>query len=213
MFRKVFIPVCAVLLFSCSGKNKEQVLNMSDLTPHAKKEVRDSQMVKDTTNPSLFNLSLADSCGIRIQEFSELNDPMFPDRFMPKSKFKLNLHAKESSLVMGQWTYTDSVKTMNAFFNWLDCFGPECKAIKLGEEANMQKDGLLFFINDTSMTYLTSKLKLDLNNWQQYLEKYDGVDQWDLVVWQQPRKNALWMRYDVLPGKKKKQFLPLITKK
>jgi hypothetical protein len=187
----------------------EKVLDMNDLTPHAKKETVNSTVEKDTLRPSLFNIPLADSCGIRIQEFSEVKDPMFPDRFMPKSKLKLNLQAKEMSLFMGQWTYPDSVKTRNAFFNWLDCFGPECKAIKLGEEVNMQSEGLLFIINDTSITYFTSNSKLELNNWQQYLEKQYGIDQWDMVVWQQPRKKAVWMSYNVLPGKKKKQFLPL----
>jgi hypothetical protein len=208
MFKKVLIPIGFIILFSCSGEKKEKVLDMSDLTPQAKRNTTKSQKEKDTTHFSLFNLSLADSCGIRIQEFSEIKDPMFPDRFMPKSKFKLNLDAKDRSLFMGQWNYPDSVKTMNAFFNWLDCFGPECKAIKLGEEVNMQSEGLLFFINDTSITYFTSNSKLELNNWQQYLEKQYRIDQWDLVVWQQPRKKAVWMRYDVLPGKKKKQFVP-----
>jgi hypothetical protein len=209
MFKKVLIPIYVILLFSCSGENKEKVLNMSDLTPQSKRDTTEFQKEKDTAKFSLFNLSLADSCGIRIQEYSEEKDPMFPDRFMPKSKFKLNLHAQERSLLMGQWIYPDSLKTMNAYFNWLDCFGPECKAIKLGEEVNMQSEGLLFFINDTSIMYFTSNSKLELNNWQQYLEKQYRIDQWDLVVWQQPRKKAVWMRYDVLPGKKKKQFLPL----
>lgn len=209
MFKKVLIPICAMLLFSCSGENKEKVLDMSDLTPQAKEETSKSLKVKDTAHFSLINLILADSCGIPIQQFRELKEPMFPDRFMPKSKFKLNLETEHKNLFMGQWNYPDSIKTMNAFFNWLDCFGPECKSIKLGEEENMQKEGLLFFINDTSITYFSSNSKLDLERWQQYLEKQYGINQWDLVVWQQPRKKAVWMRYDVLPGKKKKQFLPL----
>jgi hypothetical protein len=209
MYRKTIISLATILLFSCSGGKKEKVLDMNDLTPHAKKETVKSTVEKDTLHSSLFNLPLADSCGIRIQEFSEVKDPMFPDRFMPKSKLKLNLQAKEMSLFMGQWTYPDSVKTRNAFFNWLDCFGPECTAVKFGEETQIQKEGLLFFINDTTITYVSSKVKPDLNSWQQYLEKQYSIDQWDVVVWQQPGKKAVWMKYDQLPGKKKKQFLPL----
>lgn len=182
---------------------------MSDLTPQSKRDTSELKKVKDTTHFSLFNLSLADSCGIRIQEFSEVKDPMFPDRFMPKNKCKLNLRASESSTFYGQWMYPDSLKTMNAFFNWLDCFGPECSSYKIGEEVNMQKDGFIFFINDTLITYFSSSTKLELNNWQQYLEKFYGIDQWDVVIWQQPRKKAVWMKYDLLPGKNKKQFLPL----
>ena len=209
MFKKVLIPISVILLFSCSGENKEKVLNMSDLTPQSKRDTTEFQKEKDSANCSLFNLSLADSCGLRIQEYGEVKDPMFPDRFMPKSKFKLNLHAKERSYLMGQWIYPDSLKTMNAFFNWLDCFGPQCEEFKIGEESPMQNGGFICFINDTSITYFSSMSKLELNNWQQYLEKQYRIDQWDLVVCQQPRKKAVWMKYDLLPGKKKKQFLPL----
>jgi hypothetical protein len=208
MFKKLLTPIGFLVLFSCSGEKNEKVLDMSELIPQAKKETSKSLKVKDTTHFSLFNRSLADSCGIQIQEYSEVKDPMFPDRFMPVSKFKLILNTQETSLFMGQWTYGDSLKTINAFFNWLDCFGLECSSIKYREEVNMQKDALILFINDTSITYLSSKSKLELNNWEQYLEKQYRIDQWDLVVWQQPRKKAVWMRYDVLPGKKKKQFLP-----
>ncbi|MCE2711332.1 MAG: hypothetical protein LW688_02195 [Cryomorphaceae bacterium] len=209
MFKKVIIPISATLLFSCARENKEKVLNMSDLTPQAKRDTSEFKKEKDTSHFSLFNLPLADSCGIRLQEYNELKDPMFPDRFMPKSKLKLTLVARDESLLMGQWTYSDSLKTMNAFFNWLDCFGTECTSFKYGEEVNIQKDAMILFINDTSITYFSSKSKLELNNWQRYLEKFYGIDQWDVVIWQQPRKKGVWMKYDLLPGKKKKQFLPL----
>lgn len=209
MYKKLVILFGTMILCSCSGEKKEKVLDMSDLTPQAKRNTTKSQKEKDTTHSSLFNLSLADSCGMRIQEFTEEKDPMFPDRFMPKSKLKLNLHSKESSLFMGQWVYPDSLSTINAFFNWLDCFGPQCSAFKLGEESPMQKDGFICFINDTSITYVSAKEKLNLTHWQQYLEKQYQIEQWDMVIWQETRKEAIWMKYDVLPGKKKKQFLPL----
>jgi hypothetical protein len=210
MFRKVLIPFCSIILSSCSGEKKEKVLDMSDLTPQPKSDTTELKNDKDIAQISLFNLPLADSCGIRIQEYIEVKDPMFPDRFMPKRKFKLNLSAKEKTLFMGQWTYPDSLKTMNAFFNWLDCFGSECKSFKYGEEVNMQKDAFILFVNDTSITYFSSKSTLELNKWQQYLERHLGIDRWDLVILQQPFKKSVWMRYDVLRGKNNKQFLPLL---
>jgi hypothetical protein len=209
VYSNVLIALSVLFFFSCSGKREEKVLDMEDLTPHSTKETKTSDEKKDSISFPIFNLIVADSCGIHIQDYSEVKDPMFPDRFMPTRKLKVTLNSSETSVFYGQWTYPDSLKTMNAFFNWLDCFGPECSSFKYAEEANMQKDGLLFFINDTSMAYLSSKSKLNPEDWQCYLQRIYGVEQWDLVILQQPRKKSVWMKYDAIPGKKKKQFLPL----
>jgi hypothetical protein len=182
---------------------------MEDLIPKAKKERTATLESEDTLNHRLFNRALADSIGLHVRNFSEVKDPMFPDRFMPENKFKLNLNDAEKPCFMGQWIYADSIKTMNAFYNWLDCFGSDCQSFKFGQDVIMQREGMLLFVNDTSITYLDSCSKLHLKNWQLYLEKQYGIDQWDVVVWQQPGKKAVWMKYDHLPGKKKKQFLPL----
>lgn len=206
------IFVYSLLLFSCSGIEEEKVVRMEDLIPREKKVHVTKASPKDTFSFSLFNVPLADSCGIRIQEFTEIMDPMFPDRFAPKNKFKLKLNSQETGYFIGQWTYPDSLKTMNAFFNWIDCFGKDCQSFKFGQEVNMQNEGMLLFVNDTSITYVSTSLNPNLKNWQRYFEKQYDIDQWDIVVWQQSRKKAVWMKYDQLPGKKKKQFLPLFQK-
>jgi hypothetical protein len=195
-------------VFSCSEKKKDQVLDMQDLTPHSLRKFNKISKKEDSSQFEFFNIAIADSCGIRVTKYSEMKKPMFPDRFMPKSKCKLNL-ISDDTIFIGKWIYSDSLQTMNMFFNWLDCFGSESKAIKVGEDINMQKDGFLLFVNDTLITYVSAKSKLNLENWQRYLEKKYEIKDWDIVVYQPPFKKAIWMRYQYLPGKRKNQYIPL----
>src|SRR5690606_12487645 len=38
------------------------------------------------------------------------------------------------------WTFEDSLKTTNAFYNWLDCFNHDCRSLKINEEKNASKE-------------------------------------------------------------------------
>jgi hypothetical protein len=122
----------------------------------------------------------------------------------------MTLQLKEDAIFFGQWVYKDSIKTMNALFNWMDCFGPKCKSLKYLQPTNFQKESMLIFVNDTSLTYISSPLKLDKNQWQQYLEKNKGTTEWDIVIVQKKAAKASWEYYGSLNGSDKKQFLPLM---
>ncbi len=206
----ILIPlVCS--FFSCQ-EQKEELVDFSEITPQSEK-YKDGNDIKEDSNEVVdfgFDIDLARELGIDVMELDSFPDPMFPDRFVPRSIQKLTLHLKEDAIFYGQWKYKDSIKTMNALFNWMDCFGAKCKSLKYLQSANFQKEAMLIFVNDTSLTYISSPLKLDKNQWRQYLEKKNSIEEWDLVIVQRKGAKASWEYYGSLNGSEKKQFLPLI---
>lgn len=206
----IFLLVaCSVL--SCQ-EQKEELMDFRDIVPQSEKYKNGEENPTDSSQISDlgFDMELARELGIDVMELDSFPEPMFPDRFVPRSIQKLTLHLKEDAIFYGQWKYKDSIKTMNALFNWMDCFGTKCKSLKYLQPANFQKEAMLIFVNDTSVTYISSPLKLDKNQWQQYLEKKDRVVDWDLVIVQKKGAKASWEYYGSLNGSEKKQFLPLI---
>jgi hypothetical protein len=182
---------------------------MTNVTPKSNMVYTTKHEANDTIDSTIFKLAFADSCGIKITTVSDYTMPMFPDRFMPVSTFKLILNKKNENCILGHWIFKDSLKTINAFFNWLDCFGENNKPVKFGEERVIQKTSFIVFLNDTSLTYLSSDKPLDFQKWQCCLEKHFGIHSWDVVVIQEPRKKARWMRYLSMPETKEIKLIPL----
>ncbi len=185
-----------VLLTSCGGE-KEKVLDMDDINPKASNDEEGKKGQKENAIDYGFDIWLAEKAGITVMEIDTLGEPMFVDRFQPKSIKKLNLQMKDGVVFFGQWIFKDSLRTMNAFFNWLDCFGPNCKAHKYLGEEKYQSDAMLIFLNDTSFTYISSALPLNEKKWQKCLALNYGNEFWDLVVVQKKQRKALWYEYKI----------------
>lgn len=207
--KKVLYFFFLVGLFSCE-QQEEELIDLKDIIPESE-NYGDDQEVDETVKDTLdkyFDIRLSSDLAIPVRTIDLLNQPMFPDRFSPRYGSKLILKGEGDSIVFCQWVYKDSIKTMNALFNWLDCFGPKCNELKYRTNEKMQPDNLLLFINDTSITYLSSFGKLDELAWQKYLEQRNGVDQWDNVVIQKKRSKSVWYSYGPVPMKKENQFIP-----
>lgn len=198
-------------IYSCQ-EQKEELVDFSEIAPQSEKykNGKESSIDSSLVSDFGFDTELARELGIDVMELDSFPDPMFPDRFVPRSIQKVTLHLKEDAIFFGQWLYKDSIKTMNALFNWMDCFGPKCKSLKYLQSANFQKDEMLLYVNDTSISYITSPLKLDKKQWQQYFEKKYEIEEWDLIIVQRKGAKASWEYFGSLNGSDKKQFLPLI---
>jgi hypothetical protein len=198
------------LLFSCSSP-EDEVIDMNEIIPQSENYKEGEGKPSDDLmkNDFGFNQQLAILQGIDVMEVDSFPEPMFPDRFLPKSIQKLTLHFKEDAVFFGQWTFKDSMKTMNALFNWMDCFGPKCKSLKYLESASFQSDALLLFVNDTSLTYISASIPLDEKKWQLYLKESHGIALWDLVIVQKKQRKANWYRFDVNESSKDTTFIKL----
>lgn len=196
MKKNYLFLVSLVLLITaaCGGNQKDEVIDMNDITPQAKHKdpiVKAEEKASDYG----FNRTVADSIGLKVMEVDSVEEPFFVDRFSPRSQTKVYLQLEEDKILFCQWTFKDSVKTKNAFYNWIDCYGEKCKSIHFGQNVNFQKDNFRLFMNETSITYISSPLKLSTKDWQAYLKSVSGVEEWKLIIEQSTRGKAKWMRF------------------
>lgn len=208
MVKVALYGLIVLFLVACRQKEKETILDMRDISPQSERDYSKSD--KDTleTVNYAFNIKIADEIGVQVLEIDSVTKSLFPDRFEPTAVNKLILHLKEDQILFCQWTYKDSVKTMNALYNWIDCFGGNCKSIKFGQSVNFQKDNFIILVNDTSLMYISSAIKLKSEDWLRYFELENEIVDWKILIQQGTRAKALW--FNVVDGEK--EILPSLSK-
>lgn len=195
MFKQFVFLILAISLFSCGEKNKNEVLDMSDITPTSERNY-DSVAVKTDTIDYDFNSAVANELGLNLSGIHYYEYPLFPDRFNPRTTKKLVLMQDMDSTFFCQWSYRDSVATKNAFYNWIDCFGQKCKSIKMYERVNLQKENFVLLMSDTAIVYISSSKQLKYADWQTYFEKTNKIDDWKLIMHQGVRGKTNWGRIE-----------------
>jgi hypothetical protein len=191
MIKYFAILYFAISLLSCGEKNKDEVLDMSDITPSSERNY-DTVAAKIDTIDYGFNSAVANELGLNLSGIHFYEDPLFPDRFNPRTTKKLVLMQEMDSTFYCQWSYRDSVATKNAFYNWIDCFGERCKSIKMYERANLQKENFVLFMSDTAIIYISSSKQLKYADWQTYFEKTYKIEDWKLIMHQGVRGKTNW---------------------
>lgn len=196
--RLIFVMFGICFLVACGEKDTEHVINLKDVIPKAEGS-KPALKSKITNKPDCrFNMQLAGESGVAIDGFHSVDVALLPDRFNPTSVTKLALTKGKDSVLFSQWIFQDSSHTQNAFYNWLDCFGQTCKSFKIGQQGRFQHESFIMFVNDTSLTYISSQIKLNPKQWVQYFEKNNAIDTWRYVLYQPNRAKASW--FDVSKG-------------
>ena len=140
-------------LFSCNGNEpKEQVISMEDLMG----EFGDEVLIEGDSTLSQDSIAVTGPLGsflrTELETFDTSNSEKFHmlDRFSFSIREKVNFKAKEevpygeNTMVTPRanlfyYTFSDTLKTQNAFYNWLDCFGSDCAMVKLEEDVEAIK--------------------------------------------------------------------------
>lgn len=191
------------ILFSCSNKEKEETVDLSEITSSSerykegKSDVKKKKMKEvnfiDTLDVRF--KGILDSLKINDSVVRKLNIVSFPDRFGAKSVTKFYWKEKKDSVNLLAWEFTDSLKTENAFYNWIDCFGENCKSIKIGDKIKIQKRGLLILVNDKHLLVVDANSKIDLEKWINLIRDQQFGDNWKYIVYQPQKGKSIWMNY------------------
>lgn len=180
-----------LFLFAC-GKTEEKVLDLSEVIPKAEKdydEVEENETQIDDSFERLFVASYPD-----VMKVDEIQTRLFPDRFGIDTSYHFELITATDSLTYHKWVYNDSLKTVNAFYNWIDCFGSNCRSFFVGAEQNMQRESMLLAVNDTCMIYVFGA-KVDHDQWLKFFEENGYKRDWYYFVEQRTSGRAKWYHF------------------
>ena len=196
---KKVIFIFILFLYACSSSPKEETVSMEDIMPsserykegdYPKKKKEKEVSFYDTLQP--FYKTLLDSLMIPKQKISLLDSKDLPDRFEVKSSQKLVWNLNNDSVNFYHWNFKDSSKTLNAFYNWMDCYGEKCKSIKIGSTINFQKRSFLILVREKDLFFIDATKKINPETWIKTLNNNIKKPYWKYVISQNPRGKAKW---------------------
>ena len=204
MFLKLFsFLFLSFILFSCSNNKKEETVDLSEITSSSERYKEGKSEVKKKKEKELNFIDtldvrfkgILDSLKINDSVVRKLDIVLFPDRFGAKSITKFYWKEKKDSINLLDWEFSDSLKTENAFYNWIDCFGENCKSIKIGDKIKIQKRGLLILVNDKHLLVIDATSKIDCESWIKLVGSQKFGDTWKYIVYQPQKGKSTWMNY------------------
>lgn len=173
---------------------------MSDIMPYQEESsvgASDSLSDEQTSNP----LDFFNRYGIAFEKAEMIDKRDFPDRFGPDTSLNYHLWFDGDSLLYTMWSFSDSSKTINAFYNWIDCFGNDCKSLFVGEGRNLQKNALLIMVGDTNIVRIDGRA-INFNDWYSFHDSLGFEGDWNYSIEQRYRSRAKW--YEFKEGEKQR---------
>lgn len=179
---------------SCTSSGEEAV-NYSDISPNGKrhdyKEEKDS-VKTDRPEKSAF-FALADTL-IPEAGWIQWDSMLFPDRFGASSSEKWILKTEKDSLIVLNYTFKDSLKTKNAFFNWIDCFGPKCTSYSVGGNIRVKGKYAYFLVGEKQLMYVEGSHKFDEKVIRSSFYAKPKTENWIYLIQMNPTGKAVWKR-------------------
>jgi hypothetical protein len=182
-------------MVSCSDNEKE-TLSLEDISHTSDKfdHVDDSKgtiEIKDEKPKKGYFLTAFDSI-YKDASWFRLDSLLFPDRFGPSKMEKWYLLNQKDSIVALHYEFKDSLRTKNAFFNWLDCYGPKCVSYQVRAQFRKQSRNSLFLIGENHLVYIESKFPIAAAKLVGILNEEKEDQNWIYVVEIPGRKKTRW---------------------
>lgn len=202
MKRILYSLLLLVAISSCKG-NEQETIDFDDLSkPSAKyKDQKDSIAPAKKTafyydSISGFSRQLVDSLGYDRNAVFKLDTLIFPDRFGALQTDKWYYLSPVDSLVFMRWQFKNEIKSENTFFNWLDCYGKNCKSIGVGDKVAFSRRATLFLQQGKELIFVESKHKINAEKMLAFLGNLKKEKQWKYFVLQAPGGKAVWKTVD-----------------
>lgn len=187
--------VALFILASCQSEELG-VKDLSEILPSSERDysMESNEELANAEDSSNYFRQVFLANGILIDNLWRLDSDAFPDRFNPKKSDRFKLQLESDTVTYECWIYSDSSGLLNAYFNWLDCFGNSCTSVKPGDKIAIGKSPMQLFVNDTTMILVSGDQ--DMNRWFKYHTTIGFDMNWRYVMEQSRFGKMNWYRYE-----------------
>jgi hypothetical protein len=197
---KYLISCLVLILVACTDQPAETV-GYDELAPGSGKYKDkqsspkvDSSVVNERPENSLF-LAIVDTMMLESR-WVKWDTLLFPDRFGPNAQEKWMTIGTKDSLVLLRYQFKDSLRTKNAFFNWIDCFGPKCKSYTVGANIRIPKRTALWLVGSKELVIIEGNKLIDEKVVREILNKDPKKENWLYLVNIPKTGKTTWKRID-----------------
>lgn len=196
---KIIVPITLVFsLFSCENDSiKSETVDLDEFLPKSKKEYNYEEdtvsQVEEHTPDSielLIQSRIDNAAFIYGEELS--NKKHFPDRLDYTQRFYHELIIDSVLYELVIWEFEDSIHTINAFYNWMDCFGKKCKSIRIGEKKWIYEGAFQLFVDDTKLIYIASNNSINQKLWNDLFQP-ELKNKWNYSLYQPLSRKVRWL--------------------
>lgn len=171
--------IMTLSLFACGTKEQEpELISFEDLAGETGTE--QSAPAATGADPYKYAPEFLDFIKSQTSQLdtSQNLSPHPLDRFGYSTAIKLdfssrlvsgNPEAAVSKASVYYYTFTDSLKTKNAFYNWLDCFGSACEPVQLNRKLDkIQANPSFTLVYDTTIVAVEYACSDPKNTWRSF---------------------------------------------
>lgn len=198
---KSLIGFFVALLVLASCGQKEEKIDFDDLAPVSERygkddRKQDTAAVSTDERPDQSDyLRIADTL-LPGNQWKSWDTTLFADRFGPQFTEKWIVTGQTDSMTLQHYVFRDSLRTKNAFFNYLDCFGPKCRSYMVGDNLRIPKRNGLVLIGEKNIYILEANRKIDEAAVRKTLVKDPKEEKWLYIVTVPKSGKTVWKRID-----------------
>lgn len=192
-----FSIILLILLVSCETA-PEKVLDLNDIvsTSELYKEGSEKETQIEVVDSTQFIIDNFKKNGVPVSSLSIEKLQVFPDQFGAENTVKYKIIIDSNNINYFSWTYKDSSKTTNAFFNWIDNFGEEKNSFFIGESARFQMNPFMLLVSDTTMIFIEGESNFLNSIWETYTENVGYEKNWNYFLTQRRNSKVNWFVFE-----------------
>lgn len=175
---------------SCSTK-EEKIVDIDDIMPSSQRDYNQDTTKPETNDTTTVFKERFVNNGIDAETLVHIEKRLFPDRVGPIRSEKFKIHDGEFNFEYYNWTFSDSAKVMNAFYNWMDVLGIE----QVGVESRIQDEYLCILVGDTNLIYINGSVGSVGREWLNYHKAIGFDEDWNYMVEQYASRRAEWYQF------------------
>ena len=187
--------ICLVLCVSCGKNNDNKVIKYEDIGEKAQSNTSVDILPSEDDNNEDTTLNLS-NLDIEISKTYNLSANDFLDRFQSEESFKRLFLTSNDSIYFKSWSFRDSTACMNAFYNWLDCFGKDCSPIELYSTDFITSNYNLLLVFENQIHSIISKENQNLQVWHRYFEAENDISEYHYILEQKRNQSMTWFEYN-----------------
>ena len=200
IFRVLIIALIALSTAQCdNGGETTEVIEMDDVIPEASRnyDYNDTTPEEKTEeDPFLKNLRVAMQGEVEV--LSDKKPTMngtwkyIPDRLQTDSSFSRYFAVDSARMHFKMWQFEDSLRSINALYNWLDCFGANCSGVSVGDVVNVSPHSFLLLQDNLHIYIIQSPIMINEHQWIEFIEHDKKNTSWNYILFQSPGGKIQW---------------------
>ncbi len=171
---KLFVFAGLFLLLACGNQEQErETVDFEDFLPKSERDYNydDKEEVEEVGEPIHLAVKLLSEL-LSLELVQPERGRHFPNRFSYQSHEDYLLIAGNDTLHYSHWYYADSLRTTTTLFNWMDCFGGSCQALRFNDNVRINTPRYFaLWATDTALVFLHSDKRFPIDKWNDAMQQ------------------------------------------